>query len=149
MSFDKRNYAPDVPYIHGMRVCLNPDITDYRRQNERVQGNAGYVVQSDAANEEMMLKWKTFSPTTRADIHCAVEWDNGWRGNYQFFMLLPVDSPAVDTIHIRLGNGNHYTGLPDKTYKVADEYVFGEGVKVRSIFTFDNEWRGKMLKLLD
>lgn len=145
MSFNRQDYAPDVPYLPGTRVCLNPDAPNYRTYNEtQAKGDAGYIVKLDL-DATTFHNWRTYSPSTRAGVDTVVRWDNGHQNVYHFYDLLPVEATPIDVVHIVTRDGNSYYGPPEDTWKRADADVIKHGGKVRSVRVFDEEWRKKIL----
>jgi len=147
MSYNRDDFAPDVPFLQGMRVCLNPESPDYRQSNESAQGNAGYVVKCDLT-EKNMKEWKSYSTRIRTEMVCRVQWDNGEQSSYYFHTLLHVESNPIDILFVKLTSGSTFFGPVDAVYQQVDNYVLKEGYHVRSTVLYDNAWRSKMLDLL-
>lgn len=148
MTFNPADYSPEVPFLPGERVCLNPETPNYQEYNRRqADGTAGYVIKLEL-NESGLKRWRTFDRRDRAQAVCHVRWDNGNTNSYKFFDLLPVNTPAIDIIVLKLANGATLRGPTEYVFGEADFYVIKERTTVVSMERFDAPYRAKMLDFI-
>lgn len=131
----------ELPFLPGQRVCLNPEASRYPQLNERVRGNAGYVMYSNYGDADLE-KWKTFS--NKQEVIVYVKFDNDKIFSCRHKELLSIDAPPKTITRYALSNGDIIRVLEGDDDEHISKAIIVNGYKLRSTTIYDNDWRAKM-----
>ena len=136
------NKMYELPYLPGTRVCLNPEANRYRELHRRSGGNAGYVIDPQMHDYDL-IRWRSRNHKDRTEI--IIKFDNGWKVTTRYNEVLPIDAPNKTVTKYILSNGDRIVIVDGDDTSSLDKTIIKHGVQIREKIVYDNEWRDKII----
>lgn len=141
-ELERVNQLYPIPFLPGTRVCLNPESKAYKDWNQRVKGNAGYVIETNF-DDKTLLNWA--QDISKADRQVLVCFDNEVKIFIKHRDLLQVDAPSITITKYMLSCGDSLSYKDNDNTEYMDKLIFKHGYKLKDKIVMDNDWRAEII----